>query len=278
MSDSQTKSSAARIEPIDDGADPATKNAAADIAVPETDLPADAADLSADDNITQFPKTEQINHLRMIEALLFASASPLDETALAKRLPAGIDIAGLLAELEELYAGRGINLVRVAGKWGFRTSEDLSFLMRREAVEQKRLSRAALETLSIIAYHQPVTRSEIEEIRGVTTSKGTLDILMEIGWIKLRGRRRSPGRPVTYGTNDAFLEHFALDKVSDLPGLVELKGAGLLSNNLPSGFTVPEPNDGDDLTEDEDPLEDDGEELEPPLEMHLPEEGDDGPT
>ena len=127
---------------------------------------------------------------------------------------------------------RGVNLVRVAGKWAFRTAEDLAFLLERQAVEQRRLSRAALETLAIIAYHQPVTRAEIEEIRGVSTSKGTLDVLLETGWIKLRGRRRAPGRPVTYGTTEQFLAHFGFDSIQDLPGLAELKGAGLLELDL----------------------------------------------
>jgi len=146
--------------------------------------------------------------------------------------------------------------VRVAGKWAFRTADDLAFLLERQAVEQRRLSRAALETLAIIAYHQPVTRAEIEEIRGVSTSKGTLDVLLETGWIKLRGRRRAPGRPVTYGTTEAFLAHFGFDQISDLPGLNELKGAGLLDSTLPAGFSMPNPNDAPDLREDEDPLED----------------------
>jgi segregation and condensation protein B len=161
-----------------------------------------------------------------------------------------------LEELQGLYAGRGVNLIRVAGKWAFRTAEDLSFLLERYSVDQRKLSKAALETLAIIAYHQPVTRAEMEEIRGVTTSKGTLDVLLETGWVRLRGRRRAPGRPVTYGTTDTFLEHFGFDSIKDLPGLAELKGAGLLDSNLPPGFVVPEPNDSPELQEDEDPLED----------------------
>ena len=158
--------------------------------------------------------------------------------------------------MQTVYAGRGVNLVRVAGKWAFRTAEDLSFLLEHNALEQRKLSRAALETLAIIAYHQPATRAEIEEIRGVGISKGSLDVLLEIGWVRLRGRRRAPGRPVTYGTTEAFLEHFGFDSIRDLPGLSELKGAGLLDSNLPPGFTVPEPNDSSALREDEDPLED----------------------
>lgn len=194
---------------------------------------------------------------RMIEALLFATAEPLSADDLAARLPEGADIAGHLRELQQLYAMRGVNLVQVAGKWSFRTAGDLSFLLSRHAVEQKRLSRAAMETLAIIAYHQPVTRAEIEEIRGVATSKGTLDLLLETGWIRMRGRRRAPGRPVTYGTTEAFLTHFGLDSVGDLPGVDELKGAGLLDSRVPAGFSIPEPHAGDALAEDEDPLEED---------------------
>jgi segregation and condensation protein B len=193
---------------------------------------------------------------RMIEALVFASAEPLSAEDLAGRLPDGADVAGLLRELQQTYAGRGVNLVQIAGKWTFRTAGDLSFLLSREAVEQKKLSRAALETLAIIAYHQPVTRAEIEEIRGVATSRGTIDLLLETSWIRMRGRRKTPGRPVTYGTTAEFLSHFGLDTVGDLPGLDELKGAGLLDSRVPADFSIPEPFAGDELTEDEDPLED----------------------
>jgi segregation and condensation protein B len=194
--------------------------------------------------------------LRMIEALVFASAEPLSAEDLAARVPEGADVAGLLRELQQAYAGRGVNLVQVAGKWSFRTAGDLSFLLSREAVEQKKLSRAALETLAIIAYHQPVTRAEIEEIRGVATSRGTIDLLLETGWIRMRGRRRAPGRPVTYGTTNDFLSHFGLDAVGDLPGLDELKGAGLLDSRVPTDFSIPEPFAGEELAEDEDPLDD----------------------
>ena len=179
--------------------------------------------------------------LRIIEALLFAASEPLDEAKLGSHLKDGGDIAVLLAELQSAYASLGINLIKVAGKWAFRTAEDLSYLLERHALEERRLSKAALETLAIIAYHQPVTRAEIEEIRGVTTSKGTLDVLMETSWIRPRGRRRAPGKPVTYGTTEDFLIHFGLDSIKDLPGLAELKGAGLLDSNLPPGFAVPEP-------------------------------------
>ena len=199
---------------------------------------------------------ERPEELRLVEAMLFAASEPLSEKDLAARLPQGTDVQDALKRLQQDYAPRGVNLVRVAGKWAFRTAEDLSFLLERQAVEQRRLSRAALETLAIIAYHQPVTRAEIEEIRGVSTSKGTIDVLLETGWIKLRGRRRAPGRPVTYGTTEAFLEHFVFDSIQDLPGLNELKGAGLLDSTLPPGFSMPNPDDAPYLREDEEPLED----------------------
>ncbi len=217
-----------------------------------------AVALAVDNDAIAESQTPDERHqgLRMIEALLFASAEPLSAADLAGRLPEDTDVAGLMRELQETYAERGVNLVQVAGKWAFRTAGDLSFLLAREAVEQKRLSRAALETLAIIAYHQPVTRAEIEEIRGVVTSKGTLDLLLETGWIKMRGRRKAPGRPVTYGTTEAFLTHFGLDTVADLPGVEELKGAGLLDSRVPANFEVPTPHTGDDLTADEDPLDD----------------------
>jgi segregation and condensation protein B len=195
--------------------------------------------------------------LRIAEALLFAAAEPLGPDELAGRLPEGADVDAILADLREIYAGRGVNLVQVAGKWAFRTAGDLSFLLARDVVEPRRLSRAAMETLAITAYHQPVTRAEIEEIRGVATSKGTLDLLLETGWIRLRGRRKSPGRPVTYGTTPAFLSHFGLDAIDDLPGLEELKGAGFLDGRLPPGLAVPIPSDDIALRDDEDPLDDD---------------------
>lgn len=195
--------------------------------------------------------------LRMAEAILFASAEPVTEKALRERLPSGVDVAALLGELQEIYSKRGINLRQTGGAWAFRTAADLAFLMNREAVQQKKLSRAALEVLAIIAYHQPVTRAELEDIRGVETSKGTLDVLMETGWIKFRGRRRTPGRPITYGTTASFLDHFGLQEVRDLPGIDELRGAGLLSTRMPTNFSIPIPvNDPDELTEDEDPLTD----------------------
>ncbi len=195
--------------------------------------------------------------LRMAEAILFASAEPVSEKALADRLPGDTNIPVLMKELQQDYEKRGVNLVRIGDSWALRTAADLSFLMSREAVSQKKLSRAALEVLAIIAYHQPVTRAEMEEIRGVETAKGTIDVLMETGWVKIRGRRKVPGRPVTYGTTLEFLDHFGLEEVRDLPGIDELKGAGLLSSRMPSNFAIPQPPaNGDELQEDEDLLTD----------------------
>jgi segregation and condensation protein B len=198
---------------------------------------------------------ERADELRILEALLFAAEAPLDEKALADRLPGGTDVHALLLQLQNEYAPRGVNLVRVNGKWTLRTATDLAWLLTHESVVTRKLSRAAIETLAIVAYHQPVTRAEVEEIRGVTTSKGTLDVLLETGWIRLRGRRKAPGRPVTYGTNEMFLSHFGLDALTDLPGLDELKGAGLIDATLPADFAVPVPSDDPALRDDEDPLE-----------------------
>lgn len=195
--------------------------------------------------------------MRMAEAIVFASAEPVTIKQLAARLPDGLDVGAVMAELTQLYDKRGVNLVRVGAAYAFRTAGDLAFLMSREAVSQKKLSRAALEVLAIIAYHQPVTRAEIEDVRGVETSKGTLDTLLETGWVRMRGRRRTPGRPVTYGTSEAFLDHFGLEEIRDLPGIDELKGAGLLSTRMPSHFSVPTPPaDPEELTDEEDPLND----------------------
>lgn len=191
--------------------------------------------------------------LRILEALLFASAEPLSPAEMLPYVGDGANLPALIEELQVLYANRGVNLVRRGERWAFRTAEDLGFLLRREEEETRPLSRAALETLAIIAYHQPATRAEIEEVRGVAVGKGTMDILMEAGWVRMRGRRRTPGRPVTYGTTDAFLDHFGLESLSDLPGLDELKGAGLLSSRLPPSLQIPLPFDGQ-LRDDEDPL------------------------
>ena len=169
---------------------------------------------------------------RMVEALLFAAA---------------------VASLAALYAGRGVELVRIGDRWRFQTAPDLAFLMTREREEPRRLSKAAQETLAIIAYHQPVTRAEIESVRGVQASRGTLDQLLELGLVRMRGRRRTPGRPVTFGTTDGFLEHYGLANLADLPGASEMKALGLLSLDLPAGFDVPDPSAN--LAPDEDPLE-----------------------
>lgn len=178
---------------------------------------------------------------RRVEALLFAAAGPLSAADLAARLPDGVDVGRAIASLRARYQGRGVELECVADRWRFRTAPDLAFLMTEEREEPRRLSRAALETLAIIAYHQPVTRAEIESVRGVSMSKGTLDQLLEMGFVRLRGRRRSPGRPVTYGTADRFLEQFGLGSLADLPGLAEMKAAGLLDMNIPAGFELPDP-------------------------------------
>ncbi len=189
-------------------------------------------------NVSVLPQAERARHLRIVEAMLFASASPLSEEDLQMHLPPDTDVDALLEELARFYINRGVNLVRVAGKWAFRTASDLGFLLRHEREEEKRLSKAALETLAIIAYHQPVTRAEIEDVRGVSASKGTMDMLLDMGWIRLMGRRRTPGRPVTFGTTDLFLEHFGLQSAGDLPGMSELKAAGLLSSQLPQEYSM----------------------------------------
>jgi len=168
--------------------------------------------------------------LRICEALLFASDHPLSSIALAEQLAEGCDVEAILFDLQSVYQTRGVNLVEVAGKWMFQTAADLAFLLRKEEEKERKISRAAVETLSIIAYYQPITRAEIEDVRGVGLSKGTLDVLMEATWVKPIGRRRTPGRPMTYGTTEEFLVHFGLNSVKDLPGIAELKAAGFLDN------------------------------------------------
>jgi segregation and condensation protein B len=190
---------------------------------------------------------------RQIEALLFAAAGPMSLADLERRLPEGSDVAVAIEALAARYAGRGVNLISVAGRWRFQTAEDLSYLMTQEREEPRRLSKAGQETLAIVAYHQPVTRAEIEAVRGVQASRGTLDVLLELGLVKMRGRRRTPGRPVTFGTTDAFLEHYGLATLADLPGAAEMKASGLLAMDLPSGFAPPQPTG--ELGEDEDPLD-----------------------
>lgn len=190
--------------------------------------------------------------VRAAEALLFASGEALSVEDLQQKLPAETDIAAVLTHLRETYAGRGVELIEVAGKWRFQTAPDLGHLFAETREAPKRLSRAALECLAVIAYHQPVTRAEVEEIRGVALSRGTLDILLELGWVRPRGRRRTPGRPVTYGTTEAFLTQFALASLDALPGKEDLLAAGVFDARLPQGFDTPRPSD--DLAEGEDPL------------------------
>lgn len=211
---------------------------------------------AAENHVEEETSDLAARNLRVLEALLFAATEPLSSADVAPYLSDEADLEALFAELKQMYAGRGVNLVARGDKWAFRTAEDLSFLLRREETNTRPMTRATLETLAIIAYHQPTTRAEIEEIRGVASGKGTLDILMEAGWIRMRGRRRTPGRPVTYGTTDAFLDHFGLEGLTDLPGLDELKGAGLLSNRLPPDMQIPIPFEGP-LRDDEDPLDPD---------------------
>ena len=179
------------------------------------------------------PLSNLNDQLRAVEALLFASSDHLDEKTLTEILPENADIEKILEKIQELYKGRGVELTKVNNKWMFKTASDLSFIMQKEAKVQKKLSKAGLETLSIIAYHQPVSRAEIEEIRGVSVSPGTIDSLLELNWIRIKGRRKAPGNPITYGTTEEFLVHFDLSNIRDLPGLDELKSTGLLDSNLP---------------------------------------------
>lgn len=190
----------------------------------------DETDLDDDDAPGLFPVPPIAEQERMIEAILFASAEPVTAAELTRRLPEGSDVGEALVHLRSRYAGRGVHLVRVGSGWAMRTAPDLGWLMRTEQVETRRLSRAAIETLAIIAYHQPVTRAEIEEIRGVSLSRGTIDQLMELDWIRFGRRRMTPGRPLTFVVTDGFLDHFGLETPRDLPGVKELREAGLLDS------------------------------------------------
>jgi segregation and condensation protein B len=183
--------------------------------------------------------SDRAQELRLLEALLFAAGEPLDSIALARHFDEEVDIPGLLSDLAERYRGRGVNLVRLAGGWAFRTAPDLASRLRIERPVARKLSRAAVETLAVIAYHQPVTRAEIEDIRGVALAKGTIDMLMQAGWVRPKGRRNAPGRPLLWVTTPGFLAQFGLDSLSELPNLDELRGAGLL--DLAPAAVQPEP-------------------------------------
>jgi len=175
---------------------------------------------------------------RMLEAILFSVSEPISKLQIEKRMPIGSDVSEALLSLKDRYSSRGVNLVRIGDGYALRTAPGLGFLMQKESVETRKLSRAAIETLAIIAYHQPVTRSEIEEIRGVSVSSGTIDILLELEWIKLGRRRQSPGRPVTFVVTQLFLDHFGMESAKDLPGIKELRDSGLLDNRPPPGATL----------------------------------------
>ena len=196
------------------------------------------------DNIMNFP-SEHMDNLRVLEALLFAASEPLDAESMKARLPKGSNLNKLLSLLKAQYENRGVHLVKTGNKWSFKTAQDLSSMMKKEKIVQRKLSKAATETLSIIAYHQPVTRAEVEDIRGVHFSPGTLDVLMELNWVRPIGRKKVPGRPIIYGTTERFLEYFQLEQVSDLPGLEELKAAGLLESRLPPNLDIKEPQEVD---------------------------------
>tara|TARA_B100000989_G_scaffold232273_1_gene179038 strand:+ start:302 stop:985 length:684 start_codon:yes stop_codon:yes gene_type:complete len=195
-------------------------------------------------NVMDFP-SEHRDNLRILEALLFAANEPLDAESLKARLPKGANLTKLLNLIKAQYESRGVNLVKTGNKWSFKTAVDLSPMMKKEKIVQRKLSKAATETLSIIAYHQPVTRAEVEDIRGVHFSPGTLDVLMELNWVRPIGRKKVPGRPIIYGTTDRFLEYFSIGQISDLPGMEELKAAGLLESRLPPNLDINEPKEID---------------------------------
>ncbi|MGB8274149.1 MAG: SMC-Scp complex subunit ScpB [Alphaproteobacteria bacterium] len=205
---------------------------------------------------------EHHQQMRLLEALLFAVDEPLDEAAIAERLPDGADVPGLMEELSAIYANRGVQLVKVGSKWAFRTASDLAPYLKIETTVSRSLPPAALETLAIVAYHQPVTRAEIEEVRGKSLSRGTLDLLLQSGWVRPKGRRQTPGRPVTWGTTDAFLDHFGLQSLQDLPGIDELKAAGLLDTRpaiAAYGALAPTEGQGEETPEEPAPADELGE-------------------
>ena len=195
-------------------------------------------------NISDFP-SEHRDNLRILEALLFAASEPLDVESMKARLPKNANLTKLLSLMKAQYENRGVNLVKTGQKWSLKTAVDLAPMMKKEKIVQRKLSKAATETLAIIAYHQPVTRAEVEDIRGVQFSPGTLDILMELNWVKPIGRKKVPGSPIIYGTTEFFLEYFGLEQVTDLPGLEELKSAGLLDSRLPTNLSIAEPKEID---------------------------------
>ena len=249
------------------------------------EMAGEAVSVDAEESVsgdTELVKQDISDEIRIVEALLFAATEPVSTDFLAERLPEGTDIGGILEDIKFLYVGRGVNLARVAGKWSLRTAEDLSPHLRIERKVSRKPSRAAVESLAIISYHQPVTRSEVEEIRGVSVSKGSFDVLLEAGWIKPVGRRRTPGRPTTWGTTPAFLEEFGLDSLADLPGLDELKASGLLDTR-PAGTIIGDTGESYDDAEaegapeeDEPEVLDDGDDIEPESErdnsQHEPDE------
>jgi segregation and condensation protein B len=218
------------------------------------------------------PTEVDVGHLRLLEALIFASTEPVPQAIIAERLPDGAEVPALLARLCADYRARGVNLVRIGKGWAFRTAADLAAQLAVERQVKRKLSRAAVETLAVVAYHQPITRSEIEEIRGVSLSQGTMDVLFEAGWIRPRGRRRTPGRPVTWGTTEGFLDHFGLESLDDLPGVEDLKAAGLLDKRpaiQTLGVDAPKQQDPDTLGEPEETVDMTEDPLDP---------GDDGRT
>ncbi|WDI30634.1 SMC-Scp complex subunit ScpB [Hyphococcus flavus] len=213
----------------------------------EEEKPKKKKKAAAQEPVVEWSEEDLAEHSRMVEALLFAAAEPLDVKSIADRLPAGADVPALIERLKAEYEGRGVEIAAIEDKWRFVTAADVAHVLQKERATQRKLSRAALETLAIIAYHQPCTRADIEDVRGVQVAKGSLDQLLEIGWVKMRGKRKDvPGRPTLYGTTQGFLEHFGLESVTDLPGLADLKAAGMLDARLPPGFSVPSPVDGDD--------------------------------
>lgn len=242
---------------LNDGEEVVSEDMVADT---ETDVAVDAEDVTNEAGETQntavsapveWSEEDLVEQTRMLEALLFAAFEPLDRKSIVDRLPTGADVDALLERVRADYETRGVNLKAVEGKWHFVTSADVAHVLQKEKTTQRKLSRAALETLAIIAYHQPCTRADIEDVRGVQVAKGSLDQLLEIGWVKLRGKRRdAPGRPTLYGTTQSFLEHFGLETVTDLPGLADLKAAGLLDARLPPGFSVPSPSEAEDDEDD----------------------------